>query len=136
MQQKLTLHNDITEVPKLGEFVEQVAEQLGYNMTDSMNMNLALEEAVVNVMNYAYPEGTIGDILIEAATTETQLVFTIKDSGTPFDPTQVEDPDTTLSIEDRPIGGLGIFLVKQLMDSVTYNYTDGFNILTLKKKLP
>jgi sigma-B regulation protein RsbU (phosphoserine phosphatase) len=136
MQQKLTLHNDITEVPTLGEFVEQVAEQLGYNMTDSMNMNLALEEAVVNVMNYAYPEGTIGDILIEAATTETQLVFTIKDSGTPFDPTQVEDPDTTLSIEDRPIGGLGIFLVKQLMDSVTYNYTDGFNILTLKKKLP
>ena len=113
-----------------------MAEQLGYNMTDSMNMNLALEEAVVNVMNYAYPEGTIGDILIEAATTETQLVFTIKDSGTPFDPTQVEDPDTTLSIEDRPIGGLGIFLVKQLMDSVTYNYTDGFNILTLKKKLP
>ena len=136
MQQKLTLHNDITEVPTLGEFVEQVAEQLGYNMTDSMNMNLALEEAVVNVMNYAYPEGTIGDILIEAATTETQLVFTIKDSGTPFDPTQVEDPDTTLSIEDRPIGGLGIFLVKQLMDSVTYNYTDGFNILTLKKKWP
>ena len=136
MQQKLTLHNDITEVPTLGEFVEQVAEQLGYNMTDSMNMNLALEEAVVNVMNYAYPEGTIGDILIEAATTETQLVFTIKDSGTPFDPTQVEDPDTTLSIEDRPIGGLGIFLVKQLMDSVTYNYTNGFNILTLKKKLP
>ncbi len=136
MQQKLTLHNDITEVPTLGEFVEQVAEQLGYNMTDSMNMNLALEEAVVNVMNYAYPEGTIGDILIEAATTETQLVFTIKDSGTPFDPTQVKDPDTTLSIEDRPIGGLGIFLVKQLMDSVTYNYTDGFNILTLKKKLP
>lgn len=136
MQQKLTLHNDITEVPTLGEFVEQVAEQLGYNMTDSMNMNLALEEAVVNVMNYAYPEGTIGDILIEAATTETQLVFTIKDSGTPFDPTQVEDPDITLSIEDRPIGGLGIFLVKQLMDSVTYNYTDGFNILTLKKKLP
>ena len=136
MQQKLTLHNDITEVPTLGEFVEQVAEQLGYNMTDSMNMNLALEEAVVNVMNYAYPEGTIGDILIEAATTETQLVFTIKDSGTPFDPTQVKEPDTTLSIEDRPIGGLGIFLVKQLMDSVTYNYTDGFNILTLKKKLP
>ena len=136
MQQKLTLHNDISEVPLLGEFVEQVAEQLGYNASDTMNLNLAIEEAVVNVMNYAYPEGTTGEILLEATTTDTQLVFTIKDSGTPFDPTKADDPDTTLSVEERPIGGLGIFLVRQLMDSVSYQYTDGCNILTLGKNYP
>lgn len=136
MIRNITLHNDINEIPLMSEFIEEVAEELGFNASDTMNMNLAIEEAVVNVMNYAYPQGTVGDILLQASTTDTHLIFTISDSGTPFDPTQQDDPDTTLSVEDRPIGGLGIFLVKQLMDTVHYEYKDGQNFLFLGKKLP
>jgi sigma-B regulation protein RsbU (phosphoserine phosphatase) len=97
-------------------------------------MNLAMEEAVVNVMSYAYPADTVGDVTIEAVTIADQLQFTITDSGTPFDPTAKEDVDTTLSAEERPIGGLGIHLVRQLMDSITYERIDGKNVLTLRKK--
>lgn len=135
MQNSITLHNDIAEVTLLSEFVEKVAEELGLNVSDTMNINLALEEAVVNVMNYAYPQGVTGEILVEFTSDGQKLVCTIKDAGTPFDPTQKEDPDTTLSAEERPIGGLGIFLVKQLMDEVHYAYTEGKNVLTLEKKL-
>ena len=74
MIKELKLHNDINEVPLLAEFIEVLAEELGYNASDTMNLNLALEEAVVNVMNYAYPEGTVGDILLQAATTDTDTV--------------------------------------------------------------
>ena len=98
-------------------------------------MNLAIEEAVVNVINYAYPAGTHGVINIKAQANDERLKFTIIDSGTPFDPTLKEDTDITLSADQRPIGGLGIHLVRQLMDTINYEYTDGQNVLSLRKKL-
>ena len=100
-----------------------------------MSINLALEEAVVNVMNYAYPEGTIGEIDISVTFSDGSITFTIQDTGTPFDPTKVSNPDTSLSAEERPIGGLGIYLVRELMDEVSYCYENNHNILTLKKKI-
>jgi anti-sigma regulatory factor (Ser/Thr protein kinase) len=99
-----------------------------------MQLNLALEEAVVNVMSYAYPEGTKGYVDIKAESDETYMKFIITDRGTPFDPTTKEEVDTTLPIEERRIGGLGIFLVRKMMDAIEYEYKDGQNILTLKKK--
>jgi sigma-B regulation protein RsbU (phosphoserine phosphatase) len=111
-----------------------VCEEVGMDMAVAIQMNLAMEEAVVNVMSYAYPADTVGDVTIEAVTIADQLQFTITDSGTPFDPTAKEDVDTTLSAEERPIGGLGIHLVRQLMDSITYERIDGKNVLTLRKK--
>ena len=99
------------------------------------NINLALEEAVVNVMSYAYPEGTEGQVDIDLTSDGDEMVFIITDSGTPFDPTQKEEVDTTLSAEERPIGGLGIHLVRKLMDDISYQYVDNKNVLTLKKKL-
>ena len=131
----ITLHNDVQEIPRLAAFIEEVAEANGINMSLSMNINLAMEEAVVNVMNYAYPTGTQGDIDIQASLAGNELTFTITDSGTPFDPTQTTVPDTSLEAEDRPIGGLGIHLVRQLMDTLEYQYLNGKNILTLKKKI-
>jgi sigma-B regulation protein RsbU (phosphoserine phosphatase) len=98
-------------------------------------IRLAIEEAVVNVMDYAYPAGTEGDVTIEARSNGLRMKFTISDSGIPFDPTKALEADTDVAVEDRPIGGLGIYLVRQLMDSINYERTDGKNILTLRKKL-
>ena len=131
----LTLPNDVEAIPRLASFVEEVAESYGADLSVTMSINLALEEAVVNVMNYAYPQGTYGEIDITATFCDNAIIFTISDTGTPFDPTKVTDPDTTLSAEDRPIGGLGIHLVRQIMDEVSYSYENNHNILTLKKKI-
>lgn len=134
MQHSITLTNDIQQVPQLADFVDMVCEEVGMDMAVAIQMNLAMEEAVVNVMSYAYPADTVGNVTIEAVTIADQLQFTITDCGTPFDPTAKEDVDTTLSAEERPIGGLGIHLVRQLMDSITYERIDGKNVLTLRKK--
>jgi sigma-B regulation protein RsbU (phosphoserine phosphatase) len=135
MQHSITLTNDIQQVPQLADFVDMVCEEVGMDMAIAIQMNLAMEEAVVNVMDYAYPAGTVGNVTIEAESDDDQLQFTIIDSGTPFDPTAKEEVDTTLSAEERPIGGLGIHLVRQLMDSINYERIDGKNILTLRKKI-
>jgi sigma-B regulation protein RsbU (phosphoserine phosphatase) len=134
MQHSITLTNDIQQVPQLADFVDMVCEEIGMDMAVAIQMNLAMEEAVVNVMSYAYPADTVGDVTIEAVTIADQLQFTITDSGIPFDPTAKAEVDTTLSAEERPIGGLGIHLVRQLMDSINYERIDGKNVLTLRKK--
>ena len=126
---KLTLHNDVAEVPLLAEWVEQIGEELGLEMPEVFQLNLALEEAVVNVMNYAYEDSGLIDLT--AKVVDSEIVFVLEDSGKAFDPTQVDDPDITLSAEDRDIGGLGIFLVQQLMSGVTYSREDGKNVLTM-----
>ena len=131
----LTLSNNIEEIPLLAEFVESICEQAGLDMGITMNINLALEEAVVNVMNYAYPLGTQGKIVIEAMADDQRVKFVIVDQGAPFDPTTKEDVDTTLSIDDRPTGGLGIHLIRQIMDTINYERKGKNNVLTLCKKL-
>lgn len=131
---KLVLPNDIATIPQLNEFVDTVAEEVGLDMSLTMSLNLAIEEAVVNVMDYAYPEGQRGDVDIEVTADQQWLTFVISDTGIAFDPTAKEDVDTTLSAEERPIGGLGIFLVRQLMDVIDYKREGNKNVLTLRKK--
>jgi sigma-B regulation protein RsbU (phosphoserine phosphatase) len=135
LNRSITLPNDVGEVPRLATFVDEVCETLGIDGATTMQMNLALEEAVVNVMNYAYPPGTPGEVVVEAHANDVRLKFIISDSGVPFDPTAKGEVDTTLSVEERGIGGLGIHLVRQIMDSMNYERVDGRNILTLRKKL-
>ena len=135
LQRSLTLPNDINTIPQLNEFIDTVCEELEIDMALAMSLNLAMEEAVVNVMDYAYPAGTEGEVNIEAIADETQLHFTISDSGKPFDPTAKEEVDTTLSAEERPIGGLGIHLNRQLMDDISYERRDDKNILRLSKNI-
>jgi sigma-B regulation protein RsbU (phosphoserine phosphatase) len=132
---ELSIVNDLNEVERLATFVEQTCEAVGFDMATTMQLNLALEEAVVNVINYGYPNGTKGDILIEAQANDQRLKFIITDSGVPFDPTAKEEVDTTLSAEERPIGGLGIHLVRKIMDSINYERHNGHNVLTLRKKI-
>jgi sigma-B regulation protein RsbU (phosphoserine phosphatase) len=134
VQHAITLPNDVEEVPRLAAFVDQVCEEAGYSMEMTMDMNLAIEEAVVNVMDYAYEEGTKGNVHIEAEADASQLTIIISDWGKPFDPTSKPDVDTSMSAEERDIGGLGIHLVRQIMDSVSYERIQDTNRLTLRKK--
>ena len=134
----LVMRNDIQQIPTLAEWIETI----GLPQELNMPINLALEEAVSNVMLYAYP-GKSGQVLVEceikskveSQKSKDEVVFTITDSGVPFDPTQQQDPDVTQSAEERPIGGLGIFLVRQIMDDIRYERKDDKNILTLTRKL-
>ncbi|MBO7045022.1 MAG: SpoIIE family protein phosphatase [Prevotella sp.] len=135
MRKNIVLPNDIQEVPKLTDFVGEVCEDMGFDEETTKQIKLAIEEAVVNVMNYAYPPGQRGDVTIEAASNDTRLKFTIIDSGKPFDPTVQADVDTTLPASERRIGGLGIHLVRQIMDSINYERVDSLNILTLRKNV-
>ena len=135
MEKKLILQNEVEQLSKLSDFIDSIAEELSIDSSMAMSLNLAIEEAVTNVVMYAYPEGEVGNVVIIANFTEGMLIFTISDKGIPFDPTSKTDADVTLNVEERPIGGLGIFLVKNLMDFVGYERKNGYNILTLKKKI-
>lgn len=129
----LSINNNLTEISQLEPFMEKLVEAYGISPDVQFQLNLALDEALANSINYAYPEGTEGSIILEAETEGNMLVLRLMDYGTPFDPTLQGDVDTTLSVEQRPIGGLGIFLIKQMMDDVTYVRQEEKNILTMKK---
>ena len=130
----LVLHNDIQQIPQLAGFVETIASESGMPQGMAMSVNLALEEAVTNVIMYAYPKGKEGLVEVEAIIRKGEVEFIISDSGQPFDPTARADVDTSLSVEDRPIGGLGIHLVRKIMDVVSYARVSGRNVLRLIKK--
>ncbi len=131
----LVMQNDIQQIPTLAEWVE------GLSIPQELNMpvNLALEETVSNVMLYAYPGRDDGKVFVEYVQAQaedcTRLVFTISDFGIPFDPTQKDEADISLTAEERPIGGLGIHLVRQLMDEIRYERVEDKNVLTLVKRI-
>jgi len=134
LRKSIVLPNDVQEVPQLNAFVEEVCEAAGFQSEVILQVQLAVEEAVVNVMNYAYPPDTHGDVTVEVQLREASVTFAIMDSGKPFDPTTIPEPDITLSATQRAIGGLGMHLVRQIMDSVTYAREDQLNVLTLVKE--
>lgn len=136
MDKLLTLSNHIEDIPTLAEFVDTVCEELGLDPALNFNLNLVLEEAVSNVMLYAYPQNEDHTISLKAKTEGDVLAFELSDQGKEFDPiSEAPEVDTTLSVEERQIGGLGIFLIQQIMDEVSYERKDDSNILTMKKKL-
>ena len=135
IKKMLVLKNDIREVEHLNTFVKDVSLALHIDQDAATGIALAVEEAVVNVINYAYLPEITGNIDVQAISDGQWLKFVITDNGVAFDPTEKEKADTTLSAEDRPIGGMGILLVRELMDSINYERTDGKNVLTLKKRI-
>ncbi len=127
----LNIKNNISDLSRLAPFIEQLAETFDVYPDKVFKINLALDEAMANVVSYAYPEGTEGEITLTAEKENDILVLKIIDEGAPFDPTKEGDVDTTLSVEERPIGGLGIFLIKQMMDTVAYQRIGNKNVLTM-----
>lgn len=122
--------NDVTD------YVEVELEKAGFSFKDILRMKVCLEEVFINVAHYAYGD-TTGDVAIgiEHDTVNGQVIFSVTDGGMPFNPLAKADPDVTLSLEERQIGGLGIFICKKTMDDIHYNYADGKNILTMIKKI-
>ena len=135
MEKSIILTNDISEINKLSEFVEEIGNELSLAPDVVFNLNLVLEEAVVNIINYAYPKEEHQSIYLSARLHEDSIILVLTDSGVEFDPTIAPEVDITLSVEERSIGGLGIFLIRQIMNEVRYDRIDGKNILTLEKKL-
>ena len=132
----ILLNNDVQEVPVLAVFIDGICNDMQFDKLSRSRVQLAIEEAVVNVMNYAYPKGTSGRAFLEVTADEETVKFELRDRGVPFDPTKEAEVDVESYVEKRLSGGLGIHLVRQYMDSVSYKRTDdGQNVLTMTKKL-
>ena len=146
MTEHLTVSEDIIMIRKeleataenlnvINAMIDEQLEAADCPMKTQMQIDLAVEEIFVNIVLYAYAPDT-GTAAVSFDITEDRVARIIfEDSGVPYDPLAKEDPDVTLSANERQIGGLGIFMVKKTMDSVSYEYSEGKNILTLEKRL-
>ena len=128
----ITVEAKIENVDKVTEFVNEVLEEKDCPLKVQMQLDVAIDEIFGNIAYYAYGKGSgNATIQIEMEDNPPKII----DQGIPYNPLENKDPDITLDIEDREIGGLGIFLVKKTMDELSYEYVDGQNILTMKKEL-
>ena len=124
MRKELRLKNQMSEL-----------EKVGLDLELQMNLNLVMEEMVVNVISYAYPEGKTADIELLAESDGKELTFVLSDRGKEFDPTMKESADMDVNPAERDLGGMGIFIVKNIMNEVTYQRLEGKNLLTMKKDI-
>ena len=131
----ITFTNDIGEISNLNKFVEEccIEKELPHDII--MNLKLAIEESVVNIINYGFDQYEIGEISIAIKFQPEEVLVEIKDNGKEFDPTKSSEADTESSLDQRQIGGLGLFLIKNLTDSISYRRVEKFNILTLTKNI-
>ncbi len=124
----------IENLDEVLDFVNEVLEESGCSMKMITQVNIVVEEIFVNIAHYAYnPE--VGGVVIRVALLREDLIIDFEDNGKPYNPLLQEDPDITKNAEERDIGGLGIFMIKKMMDSVEYKNRDNKNILTIKKVL-
>jgi len=133
---ELTIAATVENIETVTDFVNEQLEALDCPMKAQMQIDIAIDELFGNIAHYAYhPE--VGNATVRVEVTEEPLavIVTFIDKGMPYDPLRAAEPDTTLSAEERNLGGLGIYMVKKSMDEITYEYKDGKNILSIKKKL-
>jgi serine/threonine-protein kinase RsbW len=129
---ELTVEAKVEQLARIGEFIADAMRAFGLNARESFEVQLAVDEACANIMHYAYSEagGTI-ELSCERRNGEVRVV--IRDRGKPFDPTTVPPPKLDADVEDRPVGGLGIYFMRRVMDGIAYEYRDGQNVLTMVK---
>ncbi|MBD5521908.1 MAG: ATP-binding protein [Lachnospiraceae bacterium] len=133
---EIVVEATIESIPKVTEFVDEQLEQLECPMKTQMQVDMAIDELFSNIAYYAYnPEIGSATVRVEVIEDPLAVVLTFIDNGVPYDPLAKADPDISLSIEERGIGGLGIYMVKKTMDDVSYEYKDGQNILRIKKNI-
>ena len=132
---QIVLTNRMEELSVLAEKVQKLAEVWDLSESQAMNLNLVMEEAVSNIIMYAFDSRENQNITVLIRFEPALLSIRISDEGKPFDPTAQHEPDIALPAEERPIGGLGIFLISKIMDSVQYSRQGNMNVLTLNKNL-
>ena len=133
---ELTIDATVENVSVVTAFVDVQLEQLDCPMKTQMQVDIALDELFGNIAHYAYnPETGPATVRVEVVENPLAVVITFIDNGIPYDPLAQEDPDITLSAEEREIGGLGIYMVKKSMDDISYEYKDGQNILKIRKNI-
>jgi serine/threonine-protein kinase RsbW len=135
MRKELKLKNQVGEFERVNTFVAEICEELHLDAELQMNLNLVMEEMVSNVIFYAYPQGATADIELLAECDGKELTFVLSDQGIAFDPTQKEDADPDVNPVDRELGGMGIYIVKNIMNQVSYQRLKGKNLLTMKKSI-
>lgn len=133
---ELTIDASTENIEKVTAFVDEQLEALDCPVKAQMQIDIAIDELFGNIAHYAYnPEVGPATVRVEVQEEPLSVVITFIDNGVPYDPLAREDPDTSLSAEERDIGGLGIYMVKKSMDEIAYEYQNGQNILTIKKSL-
>lgn len=133
---ELTIEALTENIDVVTDFVNEQLEELDCPMKIQTQLDIAVDELFSNIAHYAYnPETGPATVQVEVTENPLSVIITFIDQGVPYDPLAKSDPDTTLSAEDRQIGGLGIYMVKKTMDDISYEYKDGRNILTIKKNL-
>ena len=133
---ELTIEATPENIDTVIEFVDEQLEEYGCGMKEQMAIDVAVDELFANIAQYAYsPETGYATVLVDVIKDPLSVEITFIDNGIPYDPLAKSDPDTSLSVEDREIGGMGIFIVKKSMDLVNYEYKGGKNILTIKKTI-
>ena len=135
MKKEIIIKNQVGELERVNQFIEEIGEELGLDMELQMNLNLVMEEMVSNVIFYAYPEGTNASIGLTAQSDGRELTFVLSDGGKAFDPTLKDDADPNVNPIDREIGGIEIFIVKNIMNEVSYQRLEGKNLLTMTKRI-
>ena len=133
---KITMKAVVESIPAVTEFVDGVLESIDCPMRALMQINVAIDEIFSNIAHYAYP-GKEGEATVQVSFDEQKRTVTIcfRDRGVPYNSLDKTDPDVSLPAVERAVGGLGIFLVKKLMDNITYEYADGMNILCITKNI-
>lgn len=132
---QFVVENQIKEISSLAKKIEELAEEWEISPALAMNMNLVIEEALSNIIFYAFTDKNKHEIKISVLVEKQILTIKITDDGIPFNPLKHKQPDITLPAEERPVGGLGIFLMSQIMDEMEYTRKKNENILTLKKSI-
>ena len=133
---ELTIAATVENIGTVTDFVDEQLEALDCPVKAQMQIDIAIDELFGNIAHYAYnPDVGNATVRVEVAEEPQAVIITFIDGGVPYDPLKAADPDITLSAEERQIGGLGIYMVKKSMDEITYEYKDGKNILSIKKKL-
>jgi len=132
---ELRLANDLAGLAGLAERVEGFGAAQGLSANVVNALNVVLDEAVSNAINHGYDAGVRGEIAVRLRRAGDGVLLEVEDDGRPFDPLQTPPPDLTLPLEQRPIGGLGVHLIRNLMDEVSYARAGGRNVLKMVKYL-
>lgn len=133
---ELTIEATTENIDAVTDFVNSQLEELDCSLKIQSQVDIAIDELFGNIAHYAYnPETGYATVQVEVTEDPLTVVITFIDDGVPYDPLAKDDPDTSLSAEERQIGGLGIYMVKKTMDDISYEYKDGRNILKIRKNL-